>query len=226
MKTLFIILFTVIVLGCASGGRLFNTTAGQVSEGNMFSFRDTVINVNPDFKFVQIKDKIKRPGNEIDTGLPDVYQVENIYLFFGVDDQNRVVNAVTISLISLSDNHIRWDHRVDLFRDVKAIQKGKEKIDGIEYRYFTIKLLAVPEKVFFALEDEGYRIKDFKCGLTKSYWKVSGNDGSVIFMITYLEGLPYCYGLENGSQKLSTYWKNTIAEFSEKLSENLQISHK
>jgi hypothetical protein len=226
MKTLFIVLFTVLTVGCASGGQFLNTTAGQVAEGNIFSFRDTVINVNPDFKLLKIKDKIKRPGNEIDTGLPDVYQVENIYLFFGVDDHNRVENAAMIKLISLSDNHIRWDHRVDLFRDLKAIQKGKEKIDGTEYRYFIIKILALPEKLFFTLEDEGYRIKDFKCGLSKSYWKVSGNDGGVVFMITYLEGQHYCYGLENGSQKLSTYWQKTIAEFCERLSENIQISHK
>ena len=84
MKTLFISLFAAVAFGCASGGQLLDTTAGQVLAGDTFSFRDTVINVNPDFKFVQIKDKIKMPGNEIDTGLPDVYQVRNFgYTLYG-----------------------------------------------------------------------------------------------------------------------------------------------
>lgn len=79
MKTIFIILSVALMLGCASDGQLLNTAAGQVAEGNTFSFRDTVIKVNPDFKFLQITEKHEIPGDEIDTGVPDVYQIENLY---------------------------------------------------------------------------------------------------------------------------------------------------
>ena len=140
--------------------------------------------VNPDFKFLQIEEKYEIPGETVDTGFADTYQLDRRYIFFGLDGCNRVTRAAVVSLVSFSNNQLHLDHRVDLFKNVIAIQKGKETIDGKQYWFFINKLLAVPEKVFFALEDEGYRIANFKCGITKSYWKVIGNDARVFLMIT------------------------------------------
>jgi hypothetical protein len=184
MKDLLIILLSILVIGCAGGADLFQPDAGQVSEGNTFSFRDTVIKINPDFKLLQIKEKHKIPGGEIDTGFPDINQIENLYLFFGVDDYNKVTRAAMINLFSFANNQIRWNHRVDIFKEVKAIQKGKEKIDDKDYWYTINKLLVVSEKIFFALEDEGYQVRSFACWLTKSYGKVVGNDAGVVLFIS------------------------------------------
>ena len=226
MKDPFIILLSILVIGCAGGVNLTQPNAGTVSEGNTFSFRDTVIKVNPDFEFLQIKKKREIPGDEIESGFPGINQIENLYLFIGLDDYNKVTKAAMISLVSFSNSQMRWNHRVDIFKDVKAIQKGKEKIEGKKYWYSIYKLLAVSEKMFFALEDEGYRVRSFACWLTKSYGKVLGNDAGVVLFITYLEGLNNCYGLNNGSQNLSSYWEKSISEFSERLYGNLKITHK
>jgi len=53
-----------------------------------------------------------------------------------------------------------------------------------------------------------------------------GNDAGVVLFIMYLEGLNNCYRLDNGSQNLSSFWKKTIAEFSERFDENVKITHK
>ena len=225
MKTLFIVLFTSLAVGCASGGQLLDTTTGQVAEGNIFSFRDTVVKVNPDFNFIQINDKDKIPGNDIDTGFPDIYRTENIYLFFALDDYNKVIKAAMINLVQLSDSQIRWDQRVDLLKDVQAIQKGKENIDGKEHWYWVSKCLALSEKVYFALEDEGFRLGSFRCWLTKSYATFIGIDSGTFLTITYMEGLNNCHGLDHTGQYVGSYWGKKIAEFCERLSENIQISH-
>lgn len=225
MKDFFIISISILVIGCAGGVDLFQADAGQVSEGNNFSFRDTVVKVNRDFKFLHIEEKHKIPGSEIDTAMVDVYQVSNHYLFLGVDRYNKVSKAAMITLISLSNHQIQWNHRVDLFKGVKAIQKGKEKIAGKEYWSLTYKSFALSEKVYFTLEDEGYRVNNFGCWLVKSYWKVLGHDAGVVLMITYLEGLNNCYGLDNGGPDLGPYWEKAIAEFSERVCENVKITH-
>lgn len=225
MKKLFII-FVLLVLGCAPNGHILETTAGQVSEGNTFSFRDTVVKINSDFKFLQIKDKHKIPGSEIDTAFPDIYQIQNLYFFFGLDEYNKVIKAAMINLVSLSDSQIRWDHRVDLLKDMQAIQKGTEDIDGKEYWYWVSKSFALSEKVYFALEDEGFRVKSFSCWLTKSHGTFVGIDSGTFLTITYMEGLNNCHGLDPTGQYVGSYWGKKIDEFSDRYFENVKITHR
>jgi hypothetical protein len=221
MKTLPAIICSMLL--CCCSGLHSNSVApvGSV-KGNIFSYRDTVVKVNPDFKTLYVSDKFKVPDTE-DIRLHGMRA--DTYVFFGVNSMNRVEKAAVIDVFTFTEPYFRWDHRGNLLDGIKALEKGIEVLDGKNYWCWTANIKAIPEKLLFAAEEEGYQIANFRCGMERGVARLVGKDASALLTIRYLEGLLDCSGLNPLVPEAKSQLKNLIDDIKGQFGDNVYISH-
>ena len=218
MKMLLWFLPLLVLIGCTTKGELLETGSYcQVTKDNVLTYGPAVVKViNPSFEYFKASERLKLLAE----GISDA-NVKKEYHMFAIENFDK---GVVILTQTIRNPHTFWRHDFDLYKNTKAIDKGKIEIDKKTYYYGIRYIDRFPKPMLVALKEKGINVEKFRCGLEKGVCRALNR--FKMMCVYYVEGLYDCHGLSNNSDLINNQKRQIVQEFAGRFNKNITITHK
>ena len=213
MRNITAILMVVIILGCTTTEEpLKISTARQVTEDNIFSYRSVHVKVNLNLNYLDISGNIKKNKKWDDPTKRE----------FHIFTRPGINKIVSIEIHTRNRPHTFQGSQEDLTKNMAVIQKGSKPIGGRTWQVYTRALPEFPEYVKSAISQKGISIEQYLCGLEIGVAGVIDRFSRIY--ISYIKGIEACQTLPLNGSTLSNKQLRMIRDFSSQFDENITIS--
>ncbi len=216
MKRILWILPLLVLIGCTIKIEPLETGSdGQVTNDNVFTYGPAVIKVNPDFEYFKTSERLKLLAE----GISDTNTKKEYHMFAG----ENFDKGVYILTQTIRNTLTFWRHDFDMYKNVKAIDKGKIEINNKVYYYGTRYFNRFPKPMLVAIKEKGINVEKFQCGLEKGACRVLNR--FKLMCVFYVEGLYDCDALSNNTDLISDQQRQVAREFADRFNKNITITH-